>query len=182
MPDNGAAIVSAPYNVKEYEAIGDPSTFAREFQGIAGRAPTAEETRRHLEYDRLAKSSALDPMSMAMIVAGSRDAEIAADRKTLTKAIEADRSAIIASLARIEKKRTSDPHPPPRVFVVAAVTLMALLALVAWIAPWPWPAPVREILLPLPAILAAFALGAVSGLGYFWLAPLVVTLRRRFGR
>jgi hypothetical protein len=81
-----------------------PSAFAREFQGIRGVAPTAEETRRHLEYDRLAKSSALDPMTMAMIVAGSREAEIQADRKDLTAAIESDRSALVASLARIERK------------------------------------------------------------------------------
>jgi hypothetical protein len=178
MSDNGAAIVSTPDNVK-YNGVATDA-FAREFQGITGRSPTAEETRRHLEYDRLAKSSTLDPMTLAMIVAGTRDAEIAADRKGLTAAIEADRSAIVASLARIEKKRTADqPHPPPRVFVVASVSLMALLALVAWIAPWPWPAPVRAILVPLPAILAAFALGAVLGLGYFWLAPIVIELRRR---
>jgi hypothetical protein len=106
----------------------EPSTFAREFQGIAGRAPTAEETRRHLEYDRLAKSSALDPMTMAMIVAGSRDAETQADRKALTTAIESDRAALVASMARIERKvgiRPSVWSPTAAELRAATVGLLA---------------------------------------------------------
>lgn len=121
----------------------------------------------------------------SMRIFGTRDAE----KAILTAIDQADlraslnRQELVTALARLEKKRVADqPHPPPRVFVVAAVTLMALLALVSWVAPWPWPEPVREILVPLPAILAAFSLGAVSGLGYFWLAPLLIELRRRFGR
>ena len=103
----------------------------------------------------------------SMRIFGTRDAE----------------QEILAALARLEKKRGMDqPNPPPRVFVVAAVVLMAIQVLVAWSAPWHWPAPVREMLSPLPAILAAFALGAFLGLGYFWLAPLVIVLRRRWFR
>lgn len=121
----------------------------------------------------------------SMRIFGMLDAEqaiLAAVDRTELRASE-NTQAMLAALARLEKKRVADqPHPPPRVFVVASVALMALLALVAWIAPWPWPAPVRAILVPLPAILAAFALGAVSGLGYFWLAPLAIELRRRMGR
>lgn len=121
----------------------------------------------------------------SMRIFGTRDAEqaiLAAIEQADLRA-SLNRQELVAALARLEKKRVAEqPHPPPRVLVVASVALLALLALVAWAAPWPWPAPVREIMLPLPAILAAFSLGAVSGLGYFWLAPLVVELRRRFGR
>jgi hypothetical protein len=117
MPDNGAAKTGSILTESA------PGAFAREFQGIAGRAPTAEETRRHLEYDRLAKSSTLDPMTLAMIVSGSRDAEIAADRKALTAALEADRAALVASLARIERKAGSRSSwsPPATELRAAAV-------------------------------------------------------------
>jgi hypothetical protein len=111
-----------------------PSTFAREFQAISGRAPTPEETRRHLEYDRLAKNSPLDPMSMAMIVAGARDAEIAADRKALQAALAQgelraadDRQGFVTALQRIERKvgTRSSWTPPATEIRAAAVGALA---------------------------------------------------------
>jgi hypothetical protein len=121
----------------------------------------------------------------SMRIFGTRDAEqaiISAIDQSELRASEG-RQAMMAALVRLEKKRAAaEPNPPPHVIVVASVALLTLSVLVAWAAPWPWPAPVREMLVPLPEILAAFSLGAVSGLGYFWLAPLVVELRRRFGR
>jgi hypothetical protein len=105
-----------------------PTLFAREFQGISGRSPSDDETRRHLEYDRLAKSSALDPMTMSMIVAGSRDAEIAADRKALQAALaqgdiraNENLAALTASLVRIERKvGTRSSWTPPAAELRAA--------------------------------------------------------------
>lgn len=150
-----------------------PTPYARALARCPTDLSRVELSRMGAEANLVATSPEWDMVGLvaeSVRIFGTRDAE----------------QAILAALARLERKagtRTADqPHPPPRVFVVAAVVLMALLALVAWIAPWPWPAPVRAILGPLPAILAAFSLGAVMGLGYFWLAPIVVELRRRFGR
>jgi hypothetical protein len=152
-----------------------PTPYARALARCHSDSSRIELSRMSAEANLVATSPEWDMVGLvaeSVRIFGTRDAE----------------QAILAALARLERKagtRTADqPHSPPRVFVVAAVVLMALLALVAWIAPWPWPwpAPVRAVLVPLPAILAAFSLGAVSGLGYFWLAPLVVELRRRFRR
>jgi hypothetical protein len=150
-----------------------PTPYARALARCPSDSSRIELSRMGAEANLVATSPEWDMVGLvaeSVRIFGTRDAE----------------QSILAALARIERKagtRTADqPHPPPRVFVVAAVTLLALLALVAWIAPWPWPAPVRAILVPLPAILAAFALGAVLGLGYFWLAPFAIELRRRFGR
>jgi hypothetical protein len=149
-----------------------PTPYARALARCPSDSSRIELSRMGAEANLVATSPEWDMVGLvaeSVRIFGTRDAE----------------QAILAALARLERKAgpriVDQPHPPPRVFVVFSVSLMAILALVAWIAPWPWPAPVRAILVPLPAILAAFALGAVSGLGYFWLAPLVVELRRRIG-
>ena len=51
------------------------STFETDFREVNGRAPTSEETKRYLAFDRLAKTSSLDPLTLAMIVGEMRGTE-----------------------------------------------------------------------------------------------------------
>jgi len=64
------------------------STFEDDFREFNGRSPTAEEIRRHLAFDRLAKSSSLDPLTMLLIVDAGRS----------------DRDEMAAQFARIEQR------------------------------------------------------------------------------
>lgn len=52
------------------------TTFEEDFREFNGRSPTPDETRKHLAFDRLAKTSSLDPATLLLIVdAGRRNDE-----------------------------------------------------------------------------------------------------------
>ena len=130
------------------------STFENDFREFNGRAPTPEETRKHLAFDRLAKSSSLDPATLLLIV----DAD------------GSDRAELFARLDRIEARQKATPEKsagaslaagPARdilVFTLALLSCVAVAVLAGTSAP------------PFVALVAAGALGCAASLAYIWLA------------
>jgi hypothetical protein len=88
MPDNGVANRVA-------------SNFENDFREFNGRPPTAEETKRHLAFDRLAKTSTLDPATVLLIVDAARSG-------TIDKALE----TICAQLDRLEQRADDAAKQP----------------------------------------------------------------------
>jgi hypothetical protein len=97
MPDNGVASSSSV-----------ASTFDVGFREINGRAPTAEETKRFLTFERLARTSEppLDPLTMLLMVDPTR-----------AFGSEKERAALFEQLDRIESMQSpaaaSAPAPAP---------------------------------------------------------------------
>jgi hypothetical protein len=133
------------------------STFETDFREFNGRPPTPEETRKHLAFDRLAKSSSLDPATLLLIVdAGRRSNDD--DR--------AGQLARIEALLRRNAKTAVEPvmGGPTRDLIVSAITvcLCVVVAVVAGAAA-----------VPAVALISAFALGVAPSLAYMYLAPIV---------
>jgi hypothetical protein len=145
------------------------SSFEVGFREINGRAPTAEETKRYLTYDRLAKTSEppLDPLTMLLMVDAGR-------------VFGTDRAELRGQLDRIEarlQKTAAPSNPPPVVtgptrdlivFTSALLTCVAVSVVSAGVSP---PA-------PFIVLVAAFALGVAATLGYLWIVPRVKRARR----
>jgi hypothetical protein len=77
------------------------SNFENDFREFNGRPPTAEETKRHLAFDRLAKTSSLDPATVLLIVDAARSG-------TIDKTLE----MICAQLDRIEQRADDAAKQP----------------------------------------------------------------------
>lgn len=133
------------------------STFEDDFREFNGRAPTAEEVRRHLAFDRLAKSSSLDPLTMLLVVDAGRG----------------DRDEISAQLGRLEAlvRRSGKPTAAePEVGIVLRDLIVAAITICAMI--------IVALLMGAGAgsfvtIFAAFLLGLGGTVAYVSLAPLV---------
>jgi hypothetical protein len=138
-------------------------TFEVGFREINGRAPTPEETKRYLTYDRLAKTSEppLDPLTMLLMVDAGR-------------VLGTDRAQLGEQLDRIEARlqKTALPAAPVPVagpvrdlivFTIALLTCVAVAVLSAGMAP-----PASFV-----ALASAFALGAFGALVFLRLSPMM---------
>jgi hypothetical protein len=145
------------------------SSFEVGFREINGRAPTADETRRYLTYDRLAKTSEppLDPLTMLLMVDAGR-------------VLGTDRVELSAQLDRIEARLQKTAAPakptpvvtgPTRDLIVFTAALLTCVAVAVVSAGASAPA-------PFVAIVAAFVLGVAVALGYIWISPIVTRGRR----
>jgi hypothetical protein len=174
------------------------STFDTDFREIRRRAPTDAETARYLSFERLARRSSLDPVSIALIVGGiggdgpeERIETAAAGQKTLGSILEQlDRieqrvdglKAVPADPARLERIEAlirrgatvaGEPvvsEPVRYLFAFAGGVLLCLaLAVLA----------INEHIAPsFVTLTAAFALGLGCALGYSYVAPIVKDMRR----
>jgi hypothetical protein len=181
------------------------SAFEAFFLAARGRAPTAEEAKRCLAFDRLAKTSELDPATLAFIVggiggdgadkAGERIEIAAAGQKTFASILEQlDRieqdaaknqvsspaldSSISARLERIERRGFPPVDPLP--MIGAGLLAFALgvfsCSAIAYV--------VLDVLhypTTLQATTFAFGLGLCASaiaLGWLWLWPIIRAARR----
>lgn len=133
------------------------STFETDFLEFNGRPPTLEETKKHLAFDRLAKSSSLDPATLLLIVDAGRRSDN--DER-------AGQFARLEALLRRNAKTTVEPVTggPTRDLIVAAITvcLCVIVAVVAGAAA-----------VPAVSLISAFALGMAASLAYMYLAPII---------
>jgi len=133
------------------------STFETDFLEFNGRPPTPEETRKHLAFGRLAKSSSLDPAKLLLIV----DAGHRGDDDD-----PAGQLARIEALLRRNTNMAVGPNmgSPTRDLIVSAITvcLCVVVAVVAGAAA-----------VPAVTLISAFALGVAASLAYMYLAPIV---------
>lgn len=139
------------------------ASFETSFREINGRAPTADETRRYLTYDRLAKTSEppLDPLTMLLMVDAGR-------------ILGTDRAELSEQLDRIEARLQKTKSPPIAsgpadvtrdliVFTAALLTCVAVAVASAGMVP---PTPFL-------ALVSAFALGVCAALAYLRLSPVM---------
>jgi hypothetical protein len=139
------------------ERVAHRAHLPREFNG---RAPTPEETRKHLAFDRLAKSSSLDPATLLLIVdAGRRSGDD--DR--------AGQVARIEALLRRNAKTAGEPGMPgpTRDLIVSAITV-CLCVVVDVLA--------GAAAVPAVGLISAFVLGVAVALAFMYL-PLIVSRR-----
>jgi hypothetical protein len=126
------------------------STFETDFREFNGRAPTPEETRQHLAFDRLAKSSSLDPATLLLIVDAGRRGGDDDDRAGQLGRIE----ALLRRNAKTAGERVI--AYPTRDLVVSAITVACVSSWPSWRAPpqyrpwrssqpsrWEWPPRLR---------------------------------------
>jgi hypothetical protein len=124
-------------------------TFEADLFEFNGRAATAEETRRHLAFDRLAKSSSLDPATLLLIVDAGRRTDDDDRTGRLTR---------IEALLRRNAKTAGERviAYPTRDLVVSAITVACVSSWPSWRAPpqyrpwrssqpsrWEWPPRLR---------------------------------------
>jgi hypothetical protein len=154
-------------------AVRGASAFEAFFLAARGRAPTAEEAKRCLAFDRLAKTSEMDPATLAFIVGDSGSSS--------DKALE----AVCERLERVEQKIDDLAKRPTAsgglaipmddlmaeivrhsfVFGGGVLASEGVVALACW---------ARWIPATLDTLTAAFGLGlsaSVLVLVYIWLAP-----------
>jgi hypothetical protein len=180
------------------------SSFESDFQEFNGRSPTAEETKRHLAFDRLAKTSNLDPATVLLIVdagrVGSIDNAFAAFAETLEQvsrriddlakkpAAIVDAGTCSAQLDAIETRqkeqsaqlRTLDALargnvPEANEGRVTRNLIIFILAVLVTFAS----AMVGARFMPPITIVAALALGIALTLGYQYLTLIVLRSKRR---
>jgi len=180
------------------------SSFESDFQEFNGRSPTAEETKRHLAFDRLAKTSTLDPATVLLIVdagrIGSIDKALAAFAETLEQvsrriddlakkpaaivdagtcstqldAIETRQKEQSAQLLRTLDALARRNVPEANEGRVTRDLIIFILAMLVTFAS----AMVGARFMPPITIVAALALGIALTLGYQHLAPILLRSKR----
>jgi hypothetical protein len=142
------------------------TTFENDFREFNGRAPTPDEVRKHLAFDRLAKTSSLDPATLLLIVDAAKKAEPAVPDAAI--AARLDRiEAKLQSLGRARPAMTQDSIMIPGWRAVMPVLLTILACAAAWFLLYSYPRPEFGILL------AVWGFGALCMLTYILISPTV---------
>jgi hypothetical protein len=151
----------------EHNGATPSSSFEDLVREYRGRPPTTKETQRILACNRLLTTTDFDPVTVFLTVFGeefdrsAERVEAAAKQVEATSAARLDR---IETLLRRNGKPATEPvvSPPVRVLMVVAATIAACVGVVVLFG-------LGEA--TFARVLAAFALGAASTLGYVALAP-----------
>ena len=152
------------------------SNFENDFREFNGRPPTAEETKRHLAFDRLAKTSSLDPATVLLIVDAERNGST---DKALT--------AIAQHLDRIERRVDEMAKRQPATIAARSPADGPFAGILPYFLAFCGGAVVVEALffalgnawLPAANGLSLFVLGLSATAAILWLAPLYVAWRDR---
>jgi hypothetical protein len=163
------------------------SSFESDFQEFNGRSPTAEETKRHLAFDRLAKTTSLDPATVLLIVdagrSGSIDNALAALAETLEQVSQriddpakkpaaiVDAGTCSAQLDAFARRNVPEANEGRVTRDLIIFILAMLVTFASAMVGARFTAPIT--------IVAALALGIALTLGYQYLTPIV--LRRKRG-
>lgn len=179
------------------------SSFESDFQEFNGRSPTAEEMKRHLAFDRLAKTTSLDPATVLLIVDAGRIGSLDKALATLAEKLEqvsqriddptkkpaaivdaGTCSAQLDAIATRQKEqgaqlRTLDAlarrnGPEANEGRVSRDLIIFILAMLVTFAS----ATVGARFMPPIAIVAPLVLGIGLTLGYQYLAPIVLRSKR----
>jgi hypothetical protein len=181
------------------------SSFESDFQEFNGRSPTAEETKRHLAFDRLAKTSSLDPATVLLIVdagrIGSIDNALAAFAETLEQVSQriddlakkpaaiVDGSTCSAQLDAMETRQKEQSAQLRTLDALARrnvpeanegrVTRDLIIFILAMLVTFASAMVGARFMPPMPiTIVAALALGIALTLGYQYLTPIVLRSKR----
>jgi hypothetical protein len=107
------------------------SSFENDFREFNGRAPTSEETKKHLAFDRLAKSSTLDPATLLLIVdAGADRAEVLVRLERIQQAVETRLEALPAARKKGVLARLGSPSGELLAFALALICFAAIVLFV----------------------------------------------------
>jgi hypothetical protein len=110
--------------------------FEQAFIEINGRKPTIQETKRHLSFDRLAKTTDLDPATLLLIVEASR---ISARKQPFPIEVRLRDLYVftVALLVFVLAAISATGLPPPPFVVLIAMLIFGLCAalLYLWLSP-----------------------------------------------